>query len=54
MGLSGQCHAPVALTPGKTASAHFRGGCLGLGAGLDNRCLYDSLTESMIFVFHIT
>jgi len=54
MGVGGQRDAPVALPPGKTPSSHFTGGYLGLGAGLDNRCLYDSLTESVISVLHIT
>jgi hypothetical protein len=54
MGVGGQRHVPVALPPGKTASAHFTGGYLSLGGGLDNRCLYDPLHESMISVFHIT
>jgi hypothetical protein len=36
MGVSGQCHAPVALCPGgKTPGAHCTGGWVGPRAGLD-------------------
>ena len=53
-GVCGQRHAPVAVPPEKTARAHFTRGYLGLGASLDSKSLYDSLTEFTISLFHIT
>ena len=41
MRVGGQRDALVALPAGKTPSAHFTGGYLDLGAGLDNGWLYD-------------
>ena len=35
MGVGVQCHAPVALPPGKGPSTHCMGGWVGPGASLD-------------------
>jgi len=35
MGVGGQLHAPVSLSPGKRPGNHCRGGLMNLGAGLE-------------------
>jgi hypothetical protein len=46
MGVSGQLHAPAALSPGNRPGTHFIGGWVGPRAGLDG-CEYHAIAQTI-------